>query len=59
MGLQDAYTRCGSDSAHEIMNSGSGLVEAWIPDGGLEIQRRKVKSPDGGSVVTECLVPKW
>jgi len=41
------------------MNSGSDLVETWIPDGGFEIQRRKVKSADGGSVVTECLVPKW
>ncbi len=41
------------------MNSGSGLVETWIPDGGFEIQRRKVKAADGGSVVTDCLVPKW
>ena len=41
------------------MNSGSGLVETWIPDGGFEIQRRNVKTPDGGAVVTDCLVPKW
>jgi hypothetical protein len=41
------------------MNSGSGLVETWIPDGGFEIKRRKVKAADGGSVVTDCLVPKW
>lgn len=41
------------------MNSDTGLVETWIPDGGFEVQRRKVKTPEGGAVVTECLVPKW
>jgi hypothetical protein len=41
------------------MNSGTGLVETWIPDGGFETQRRKVKTADGGSAVTDCLVPKW
>jgi hypothetical protein len=41
------------------MNSGSGLVETWIPDGGFEIQRRKVRTSDGGSMVTDCLVAKW
>lgn len=41
------------------MNSGGGLVETWIPDGGFEIQRRKIKTPEGGAVVTDCLVPKW
>ncbi|MCC6860666.1 MAG: hypothetical protein IT158_19015 [Bryobacterales bacterium] len=44
------------------MNSGSELVETWIPDGGFEIQRRKVKTADGSSAVMEvmeCLVPKW
>jgi len=41
------------------MDSGNGLVETWIPDGGFEIQRRKVKAAAGGSVVTDCLVPKW
>lgn len=41
------------------MNIGSGLLETWIPDGGFEIQRRKVKAADGGAVVTDCLVPKW
>jgi len=41
------------------MDSGSGLVEIWIPDGGFEIQRRKVKTPEGGTVVANCLVPKW
>jgi hypothetical protein len=41
------------------MNSGTGLVETWIPDGGFEIQRRKVKTPDGNNVVTDCLVPQW
>jgi hypothetical protein len=41
------------------MNSGTGLVETWIPDGGFEIRRRKVKTPEGGAVVTDCLVPKW
>jgi len=40
-------------------NSGAGLVETWIPDGGFEIQRRKMKTPDGNNVVTDCLVPKW
>ncbi len=24
-----------------------------------EIQRRKVKTPEGGTVVTDCLVPQW
>lgn len=41
------------------MNSGAGLVETWIPDGGFEIQRRKAKTPEGDNVVTDCLVPKW
>jgi hypothetical protein len=41
------------------MDNGSGLVETWIPAGGFEVQRRKVKAADGGSVVTDCLVPKW
>jgi hypothetical protein len=41
------------------MNSGNGQVETWIPDGGFEIQRRMVKAADGGSVVTDCLAPKW
>ena len=41
------------------MNSSSDQTETWIPDGGFEIQRRKVKAADGGSVVRECLVPKW
>jgi hypothetical protein len=41
------------------MNSGTGLVETWIPDRGFEIQRRKVKTPDGRTVVGDCLVPKW
>jgi hypothetical protein len=41
------------------MNSGGGLVETWIPDGGFEIQRRKVKIPDGGTLVADCLMPKW
>jgi hypothetical protein len=41
------------------MNSGSDLVDTWIPDAGFEIQRRKVKAADGGSVVTDCLAPKW
>ncbi|MGE5623889.1 MAG: hypothetical protein ACM3UP_02570 [Methanocella sp.] len=41
------------------MNGGSGLVEAWIPDGGFEIQRRKAKTSDGGAMVTDCLVAKW
>ena len=41
------------------MNSGTGLVETWIPDGGFEIQRRKVRTREGGTVVTDCLAPKW
>jgi hypothetical protein len=41
------------------MNSGGELVETCIPDSGFEMQRRKVKTPEGGSVVTDCLVPKW
>ncbi len=41
------------------MNSGTGLVETWIPDGGFEIQRTNVRLGDTGTVVTDCLVPKW
>jgi len=36
------------------IDTGSQLFETWIPDGGFEVQRRKVE----GAVV-ECLVPKW
>jgi hypothetical protein len=41
------------------MDSGNPLVETWIPDGGFRIERRKIKTPDGGSALAECLVPKW
>jgi hypothetical protein len=40
------------------MHSGSELVETWIPDGGFKIDRRRVRTQDGGATVTECLVPK-
>ena len=33
------------------MDSGNPLVETWIPDGGFRIERRKVKTPDGGSAL--------
>jgi hypothetical protein len=39
------------------MHSGGELLETWIPDGGFKIERRRVKAPDGGSTITECLVP--
>ena len=41
------------------MTSGSELVETWIPVGGFKVERRKVRTPDGGATFTECLVPKW
>jgi hypothetical protein len=41
------------------MNSSGDPFEIWIPDGGFEIQRRMVKASDGGSVVAECLGPRW
>jgi hypothetical protein len=41
------------------MHIGSELVETWIPVGGFKIERRRVRTPDGGATVTECLVPKW
>jgi hypothetical protein len=41
------------------MTSGSELVETWIPVGAFKVERRKVRTPDGGLTVTECLVPKW
>lgn len=41
------------------MHTGSEMLETWIPDGGLMIERRKLKTADGGSAVTDCLVPKW
>jgi hypothetical protein len=42
-----------------ILPGGSELLETWIPDGGFKIERRRVKAPDSGSTITECLVPKW
>jgi hypothetical protein len=41
------------------MYGGSELLETWIPDGGFKMERRRTKAPDGGSTITECLVPKW
>ncbi len=41
------------------MHTGSNLLETWIPDGGFMIERRKLKTPDGGSAVADCLVAKW
>jgi hypothetical protein len=41
------------------MHTGSDLLETWIPDGGFEITKRKLKTGDGGSAVADCLVPKW
>jgi len=41
------------------MHTGSELLETWIPDGGFEIAKRKLKTGDGGSAAVECLVPKW
>ncbi len=41
------------------MHTGSELLETWIPDGGFEITKRKLKTDDGGSAVADCLVPKW
>jgi hypothetical protein len=41
------------------MHTGSELVETWIPVGGFKIERRRVRTQDGGATVAECLVPKW
>ena len=41
------------------MHSGSELIQTWIPTGGFRIERRKLKTPDGGSAIADCLVPKW
>jgi hypothetical protein len=41
------------------MHTGSDLLETWIPDGGFMIERRKLKTANGGSAVANCLVPKW
>ena len=41
------------------MHTGSELLETWIPDGGFEIVKRKLKTGDGGSAVADCLVAKW
>ena len=41
------------------MHTGSELVETWIPVSGFKIERRRVRTQDGGATVTECLVPKW
>ena len=32
------------------MHTGSELLETWIPDGGFVIERRKLKTADGGEV---------
>jgi hypothetical protein len=40
------------------MHTGSELLETWIPDGGFEIAKRRLKTGDGGSAVADCLVPK-
>ncbi|MGA2883516.1 MAG: hypothetical protein ABSG13_31650 [Bryobacteraceae bacterium] len=40
------------------MHTGSDLLETWIPDGGFMIERRKLKTPDGGSALADCVVPK-
>ena len=41
------------------MHTGSDLLETWIPDGGFMIERRKLKTVDGGSALADCLVPRW
>jgi hypothetical protein len=41
------------------MHFGAKLLQTWIPNGGFKIERRKLKTPDGGSAVADCLVPKW
>ena len=41
------------------MHTGSELLETWIPYGGFEIAKRRLKTGDGGSAPAECLVPKW
>jgi hypothetical protein len=41
------------------MHTGSELLETWIPDGGVEIAKRRLKTGDGGSALADCLVPKW
>jgi hypothetical protein len=41
------------------MHTGSELLETWIPDGGFEIAKRRLKTGDGGSALADCLVPKW
>jgi len=41
------------------MHTGSELLETWIPDGGFEIAKRRLKTGGGGSALADCLVPKW
>jgi hypothetical protein len=41
------------------MHTGSELVETWLPDGGFKLERRKIRTHDGGATMAECLVPKW
>jgi len=41
------------------MHTGSELLETWIPTGGFKVERRRVRTLDGGATVTECLVPRW
>jgi hypothetical protein len=41
------------------MHTGADLLETWIPDGGFEITKRKLKTGDGVSAAVECLVAKW
>ena len=41
------------------MDTGSALFKTWIPQGGFEIERRKIKTPAGASASNECLAPVW
>jgi hypothetical protein len=34
-------------------------VENWIPHGGFKLEHQKGKTPDGGALTTDWLVPAW
>ena len=38
------------------MHTGSDLLETWVPDGGFMIERRKLKTGEGGSAVADAAI---
>jgi len=41
------------------METGTVHFEAWVPNGGFKLERRKGKNPEGAVLATDRLVPAW